>query len=682
MSSGRNSWAKGSKLEFLESYKQEFLDSQDDERGSGEFYHKIARLFFQRWGWTLKYDVDGPITPDVEDRAAAGILNFGPEVSEEESKERRVLYKRVRDRIGQWYRYRYRNTRAEPAKKNNTVNEILQALRQITTDAPRKQTALQLYTSLNYKTKIKADVDKEWAKLQADAKKNGTTVGIPRIALTNEFLARRFAEEPEDVREALEQQTKAEFMKAKTAFKMKADWKPRSAAEYKVAMDEAATTLVPFADAIAERYGMYACILLCGPTDKGEISLKSVHSNVEDTQLGKIWPVEDREGYAAAQQSIINYTKKIYTQQECNARKIVPGEPLEGLGAVLSAIEDDDDDILAAAGVTRDPTISAAVYDNVVEYIARKSEEKAGPSKKHENKQNREQEDIEAHHVEGNPAPQGPPSAVDPAPAAAIDPAPAFAVEIAPAPVVETASALDAASALAIDVAPAVDTASGPAGAPDAEPGPSPVVETTLAVVQDAPADESRACSSDPIALSEELDNLMKSVPKGNKMLEGLTRLCDKKWGAEWEACLCSLIEFEKSRSFPSDGGKLPTAGRPPIVGQWFRNHRKEEDQVIDGDFPGAWWTWWRGIKDMEAEIEGDDAVGDVEVDWKALDQAGINGLYLVVVCLSWWGEKVKDVGREYPGPGGWLAGLKEVTWVLRELCNRDNEAVSSQVNK
>ncbi|KAG6824491.1 hypothetical protein H0H92_006708 [Tricholoma furcatifolium] len=168
-SSGRTSWAKGTKLEFLESYKQEFLDSQDDERGSG-------------------------------------ILNFGPKVSEEESGERRLLYKRVRD--------------------NNAVNEILQALRQMTTDMPCKQTALQLYTSLHYKTKIKADVDKEWAKLQADTKKNGTTVSIPRIALTNEFLVRRFAEEPEDVQEGLEQQTKEDFVKAKAAFKTKANWKP------------------------------------------------------------------------------------------------------------------------------------------------------------------------------------------------------------------------------------------------------------------------------------------------------------------------------------------------------------------------------------------------------------------------------------------------------------------------
>ncbi|KAG6820698.1 hypothetical protein H0H92_001855, partial [Tricholoma furcatifolium] len=133
---GRSSWAKGTKLKFLEAHKQEFLDSQDDERGSGEFYHKITRLFFQRWGWGLSYDVDGPINEDVDDRSAASVLNFGPEVGEEESKERRLLYKRVRDKIGQWYRYRYRNTRAEPAKKNDAVNEILQALRQMTTDAP------------------------------------------------------------------------------------------------------------------------------------------------------------------------------------------------------------------------------------------------------------------------------------------------------------------------------------------------------------------------------------------------------------------------------------------------------------------------------------------------------------------------------------------------------------------
>ncbi|KAG6822388.1 hypothetical protein H0H92_014083, partial [Tricholoma furcatifolium] len=131
-----------------------------------------------------------------------------------------------------------------------------------------------------------------------------------------------------------------------------------------------------------------------------------------------------------------------------------------------------------------------------------------------------------------------------------------------------------------------------------------------------------------------------------------------------------------------NDTGKLPTAGRPPIVGQWFRNHRKEEDQAIDSNFPGAWWTWWRGMRDMDADIEGDDAVGDVEVDWKVLDQAGINGLYLVVLCLSWWGEAVEDGGRKYAGPGGWLAGLREVIWVLRELCNRPDEAVSSQGNK
>ncbi|KAG6823099.1 hypothetical protein H0H92_011404, partial [Tricholoma furcatifolium] len=399
---------------------------------------------------------------------------------------------------------------------------------------------------------IKAEVDKEWAKLHADAKKNGTTVTIPRITLTNEFLARRFAEEPEDVREGLEQQTKDEFIKAKAAFKLKSNWKPRSAAEYKEAMDEAATTLVPFADAIAERYGMYACVMLCGPTDNGEISLKSVHSNVEDTQLGKIWPVEDREGYAAAQQSIINYAKKIFTHQECNARKVIPSEPLQGLGAVLSAIDVDEDDVLAGAGVSRDPTIDPAVYENIADYIARNSEPKKRDDK------NNEQEKNEAHQGDGNgggPAPQTPQPSTP-----AVDTSPSPSAEAALALPVDPAAAVNTVSAPA--GASATETTPTPAGAPATETVPTPVLETTPAAVQPvqdlAPSpvtapttEESPASSSDPQAQSEELNALIGLVPKGSKMLEGLTRLRDKKWGAEWEQCLCSLIEFEKSRSFP-----------------------------------------------------------------------------------------------------------------------------------
>jgi hypothetical protein len=95
--SGRGSWAKGSKLDFLEARKEEFLEAQEvGGQEVGRFYHKVARLFVRKWGWNLPLDEDGDIVEEVAEITAANPLNFSDDCDDGEAARRRDFYDTLR----------------------------------------------------------------------------------------------------------------------------------------------------------------------------------------------------------------------------------------------------------------------------------------------------------------------------------------------------------------------------------------------------------------------------------------------------------------------------------------------------------------------------------------------------------------------------------------------------------
>lgn len=94
---GRSSWVKGSKLTFFEARKQEFLDSQEAGGSApGNFYHKMARMFFIRWGWALPPKEDGPVLEEPSEGCAVGPVDWG-DVDDNERARRRKTYEDLRN---------------------------------------------------------------------------------------------------------------------------------------------------------------------------------------------------------------------------------------------------------------------------------------------------------------------------------------------------------------------------------------------------------------------------------------------------------------------------------------------------------------------------------------------------------------------------------------------------------
>ncbi|KAL0958402.1 hypothetical protein HGRIS_000543 [Hohenbuehelia grisea] len=62
---GRQSWAKGDKLTFLEGHKDDFLScvGTDD---IGKFYTRITRSFLQTFGYENVFDETARLPPDTQ----------------------------------------------------------------------------------------------------------------------------------------------------------------------------------------------------------------------------------------------------------------------------------------------------------------------------------------------------------------------------------------------------------------------------------------------------------------------------------------------------------------------------------------------------------------------------------------------------------------------------------------
>ncbi|KAF8058564.1 hypothetical protein FPV67DRAFT_1676139 [Lyophyllum atratum] len=313
-STGRHSWVKGSKLEFFEAREEEFFDARDaGPHATGNFYHKMARLFMLRWGWDLPFDEDGPVLVEASESSAAVPLDWS-DVDEGEQEERSQRYKLLQKNVGQWFRYRF--TRIKKTKTHDSVQQILEAFQDMSAVRPRKQTALHLYSNRNYKTRFKKPFDELWNTIKDNIPKP------TRVTASNEFVRQAWLNETEEYRLAMEKETETLFQKELNEYKGDGVWTPRTPEEYDQAMADSATTLIPFADAIAQRLGVYVTIMLCGPMAEGKVELRSIHSTTTGGRTSKIWPELDPDGYSLAQTSITAYGNRFFAKEDIEARKL------------------------------------------------------------------------------------------------------------------------------------------------------------------------------------------------------------------------------------------------------------------------------------------------------------------------------------------------------------------------
>jgi hypothetical protein len=91
---GRQNAFSGVKLAFLESYKDQFLESTD----RGAFYTRVAKMFLGKFGYNLSTEENPPI--DDENTDATGENDPAlqtPEEQEQDNEHRNKIYRELRE---------------------------------------------------------------------------------------------------------------------------------------------------------------------------------------------------------------------------------------------------------------------------------------------------------------------------------------------------------------------------------------------------------------------------------------------------------------------------------------------------------------------------------------------------------------------------------------------------------
>lgn len=221
---GRSNSFKGTKLSFLESYKDEFLESYRSD--AGPFYSKIARLFILKYGFDLPINDDAPGDEPPEDNPSNVIT--APGLSETEVARRSQVYKDLRmvrrssyswfrtvylpnvslQKLGQWYRHRY----AAKKSDKSVVSEFLESLSQIA-PCPRRRNPIHLYSLLYYKDKMQSDFQEIWKNAQA------TVPGTERLNVYRLFITERWNSEPQSLRDEITARANKEYEDAVELYK-------------------------------------------------------------------------------------------------------------------------------------------------------------------------------------------------------------------------------------------------------------------------------------------------------------------------------------------------------------------------------------------------------------------------------------------------------------------------------
>jgi len=138
----------------------------------------------------------------------------------------------------------------------------------ITKIRPRKQAAINLYSERYYKERLKDGFDAKWKAV------SGIVPASARLGMCRDFIRESWKREPAEFRDTLEKETEETFQAKLEEYSKGTAWQPRTAREYDQALQESANMVVPFADAIAQRLGMYVAVLMVGPLKDGKIGVR------------------------------------------------------------------------------------------------------------------------------------------------------------------------------------------------------------------------------------------------------------------------------------------------------------------------------------------------------------------------------------------------------------------------
>ncbi|KAJ7576766.1 hypothetical protein C8J56DRAFT_799604 [Mycena floridula] len=140
-----------------------------------------------------------------------------------------------------------------------------------------------------------------------------------------------------------------------------------------------------------------------------------------------------------------------------------------------------------------------------------------------------------------------------------------------------------------------------------------------------------------------------------------------------WQSLLKLLVDFEARADFSSAASteqrkSLGCVKRPREVHDWIARGRRQSSTLTQASlssFKKSWCEWWKLLQPdwrEAANVDGflDESHRQGKGEWGSLDKVSQNGLYSVVVCLSWWGAL--DQSED------WQQAVLDVAWVMSSI--------------
>ncbi|KAG6905792.1 hypothetical protein DXG01_000682 [Tephrocybe rancida] len=686
---GRASDFTGNKLKFVEDLKDGFMEVQDSGPDAvTQFLNKAARNFWLTFGTKLELSDDGPIL------VAVG-TSLGPTAIEFSEKVDKAKHKKLRTKLGQWFRHHTKGIIRAVTSKKDTLTDVLETMHQMVTQRPRKPHVLKAYSKKYYQERLKEGFDATWDKVR------DTMEPEARIKMTQVYTRDAWNKESQEFRDELSEEVELQYQQDLEAYRNSDSWQPRTAEEYAQAVADSHLMLLPMADAISQHLGLYVAIMMCGPMDDGKIGLRRALAQT-DCDTRKVDPSfkftnllklsEEPEDHIPQKEAT---TMAKIAAAVADTRDVTMDLSLLGASAVNSAA------VTGSGGTT---TVGLAQPNAGVIVTAEDSESEGegqgggktpdmvdkGPGREEVRM------DTDAPHVPevslpsvkpAAPAiqPPSPPMTTQPAvqatsPTAPVVPPTLPSVKPAapaiqpPRPPIATQPAVQATSPTAPVVPPTgppiITKPEAQTAAPMAPAVPPPGPRTTVQMEVQPTALTSPSPLTDPVfffpdptmELPPPIPTLpvvpVEMIPSQNKALRNeMEYLLGKEWCPSWKQCLVALFEFERSRGFVRDNGRIPNIERPVVIKDWIKEGRPwKYHKIVVEEIT----MWWRTLKSMTvADDEGEDP------DYSVLAKAGKDGLHLMVLCLCWWGEIIEEIGRRYDGREGWLDIVHNVMGML-----------------
>ncbi|KAJ7446034.1 hypothetical protein B0H11DRAFT_2249218 [Mycena galericulata] len=667
---GKVGWVHGTKLTFFKSRVVEWTKAQ--EAGIKEistFYTDITNLYLLKYGYDMKDDEDLDVdVPDPTDPKAQH--PDAQKLSQEEADRRSQINASVRAKIGVWFRANAGDTVKEGSA--NIFKDLLDGGLDSGAVRPQKPQIEHFYSRKYYKTRIKARYDAEWL-VQVQRAQDLELDEPSEVKVRGEVTRKVWEEETEDFQKEVRLALEKEHTQLLRAWEMgRAEEPSKTKEELNVALKNAGFYLQPLADGIRARFGMNCTIMLCGPVGDrgGAIEVRSVHAGLTRGLNPQKWHQFDRLGYRDAETSMVKFSERCFTAQDCRDR-VVNTPDASGLGAappmsnpILESTRTD------AAPHTKDGPHSA-------EGARTDGAPRIDDAPRNE----------DAPRTEGAPRTEDAPRSAEGARtdiAPRTDDTPRSAegtrTDVAPrtdgAP--RTEDAPRSAEGVRTDVAPRTDDTPRTDVAPRTDD--TPRTDVTLRT-DDTPHTNGgglsflRPQTPAPVAKAWRRPDMAKWSDELRRAHSAFA--LGEKWETDWADCVDKYLDFEAACGYQDEGPRIGGEGRPDEVAEWIRGGRKwfSPPSIKNlgrlgekGSYANNWWLWWRSIQPPERQWFGGMLTAPTEMTFgKMTTMYGRNGFMQVMASLLWWGLQ-ESRGGSLGKQTGWSQAVSDVRSMLECL--------------